>query len=186
MTSCQHCSVTFLPLSLIVDFKRFLYFLRDRVGYCFNYQTGSWFGLRNNGSPGFIFFNKLKSLCLLCLLYLYVQAQLSLDIDLHPPPTYTQRGTNTLQVIFKEHFDEFAENYDAKHAKTYGRFRIERITETVDNFIGCGDYTQGVARIRCTNPECKEEFFRPFSCKGFYLCPSCSQKRTLLFLRVYA
>ena len=22
---------------------------------------------------------------------------------------------------------------------------------------------------------------RPFSCKGFYLCPSCSQKRTLLF-----
>ena len=23
--------------------------------------------------------------------------------------------------------------------------------------------------------------FRPFSCKGFYLCPSCSQKRTLLF-----
>ena len=23
--------------------------------------------------------------------------------------------------------------------------------------------------------------FRPFSCKGFYLCPTCSQKRTLLF-----
>ena len=23
--------------------------------------------------------------------------------------------------------------------------------------------------------------FRPFSCKGFYLCPSCSQRRTLLF-----
>jgi hypothetical protein len=23
-------------------------------------------------------------------------------------------------------------------------------------------------------------YFRPFSCKGFYLCPSCSQKRTLL------
>jgi ABC-type sugar transport system ATPase subunit len=25
------------------------------------------------------------------------------------------------------------------------------------------------------------EYFRPFSCKGFFLCPSCSQKRTLLF-----
>ncbi len=26
-----------------------------------------------------------------------------------------------------------------------------------------------------------QTIFRPFSCKGFYLCPSCSQKRTLLF-----
>ena len=38
----------------------------------------------------------------------------------------------------------------------------------------------------CTNPECKEEFFRPFSCKGFHLCPSCSQKRTLLFAEYMA
>jgi len=110
-----------------------------------------------------------------------VQAQLFLDLDLHREPTYTQRGTNTIQLIFKEHFAEFAENYDEKYAKTYGRFRIERITEVVDNFIGCGDYSQGIARIQCTNPECKAEFFRPFSCKGFYLCPSCSQKKTLLF-----
>jgi hypothetical protein len=42
-------------------------------------------------------------------------------------------------------------------------------------------YIQGVARIQCTNPDCRLEYFRPFSCKGFYLCPSCSQKRTLLF-----
>jgi hypothetical protein len=33
----------------------------------------------------------------------------------------------------------------------------------------------------CTNPGCGHDYFRPFSCKGFYLCPSCSQKRTLLF-----
>jgi hypothetical protein len=25
------------------------------------------------------------------------------------------------------------------------------------------------------------ELFRPFACQGFHLCPSCSQKRTLLF-----
>ena len=30
------------------------------------------------------------------------------------------------------------------------------------------------------NPECGHDYFRPFSCKGFYLCPSCSQKRTIL------
>jgi hypothetical protein len=29
--------------------------------------------------------------------------------------------------------------------------------------------------------ECGHDFFRPFSCKGFYLCPSCSRKRTILF-----
>ncbi|MFW5782899.1 MAG: transposase zinc-binding domain-containing protein [Spirochaetota bacterium] len=31
------------------------------------------------------------------------------------------------------------------------------------------------------NPECDHDYFRPFSCKGFYLCPSCSRKRTILF-----
>jgi hypothetical protein len=25
------------------------------------------------------------------------------------------------------------------------------------------------------------DYYRPFSCKGFYLCPSCSRKRTILF-----
>ena len=63
----------------------------------------------------------------------------------------------------------------------YGRFRIERITKVVEKFVLCGDYTQGIARIQCTNPDCKHEYFRPFSCKSFYFCPSCSQKRTLLF-----
>ncbi len=39
----------------------------------------------------------------------------------------------------------------------------------------------GVARVQCNNPECRSETFRPFSCQGYYLCPSCSQERTLLF-----
>ncbi len=88
-----------------------------------------------------------------------------------PAPTYAQRGTNVLQTIFKEHFPDYADSYDEMYAPTYGRFRLERITEVVENFMSCGDYTKGIARIQCTNPECKEEFFRPFSCKGFHLCP---------------
>ena len=36
-------------------------------------------------------------------------------------------------------------------------FRIERITEVVEKFILCGDYSQGVACIQCTNPDCKFE-----------------------------
>ncbi len=35
--------------------------------------------------------------------------------------------------------------------------------------------------IQSTNPDCGHDYFTPFSAKGFYLCPSCSQKRTLLF-----
>jgi len=65
--------------------------------------------------------------------------------------------------------------------KKYGRFRSERIEHVGRRFCDCGDDLQGVARIRCTNPDCGHDYFRPFSCKGFYLCPSCSQKRTLLF-----
>jgi len=114
-----------------------------------------------------------------------VQAQLSLALGSNQPQRYSQRGTNALQPIFKEHFQEFADTYEQKYDPTYGRFRLDRITEVVENFISCGDYTQGVARIQCTNPECREEFFRPFSCKGFHLCPSCSQKRTALFALVH-
>ena len=51
----------------------------------------------------------------------------------------------------------------------------------MERFLDCGDYTKGIARIQCSNPECKADYFRPFSCKVFHLCPSCSQKRTLLF-----
>ncbi len=107
---------------------------------------------------------------------------------------YVQRGVNTLQQVFRDHFARFAAEYDSRYAKDLGNFRIERISRVATRFLTCGDYPlsgsgvyshrescQGVARIRFVNPECRHEYFRPFSCKGFFLCPSCSQKRTLLF-----
>jgi len=94
---------------------------------------------------------------------------------------YVPRGRNELHTIFDHHFPDFCERYDEKYASKYGMFRLERIQQIGEKFSTCGDYLQGVARIRCTNPECGNDYFRPFSCKGFYLCPSCSQKRTLLF-----
>ena len=124
---------------------------------------------------------KLKASSWIHTLYIYMEALLSLPLSLNQPHIYVQRGTNVLQTIFKGHFQDFADSYEEKYAPTYGRFRLDRITEVVEHFISCGDYTQGVARIQCTNPECRNEYFRPFSCKGFNLCPSCSQKRTLLF-----
>jgi hypothetical protein len=94
---------------------------------------------------------------------------------------YVPRGRNELHTIFERHFANFCEQYDEKYAATYGRYRLERIQQLGERFCTCGDYLQGVARIRCTNPECGHDYFRPFSCKGFYLCPSCSRKRTILF-----
>ena len=95
--------------------------------------------------------------------------------------SYVQRGVNTLQHVFRDHFARFAADYDSRYAKDLGNFRLERISCVATRFLTCGDYRQGVARIRCVNPECRHEYFRPFSSKGFFLCPSCSQKRTLLF-----
>ena len=107
--------------------------------------------------------------------------QLSLPLGPITKKVYQPRGINVVQLLFKKHFQSSADQYEDKHALIYGRFRIKRITEVVEKFVLCGDYSQGVARIRCPNPDCKYEYFRPFSCKGFYFCPSCSKKRTLLF-----
>ena len=75
---------------------------------------------------------------------------------------YQPRGINALQRLFKEHLQSFADEYEAKHAIIYGRFHIECITEVVEKFVLCGDYSQGIARIQCTNPDCRYEYFRPF------------------------
>jgi hypothetical protein len=94
---------------------------------------------------------------------------------------YVPRGRNQLHTIFDRHLDGFCDVYDERFASKYGMFRLDRIRDICERFRTCGDYRLGVARIRCTNPACGHDYFRPFSCKGFYLCPSCSQKRTLLF-----
>ena len=94
---------------------------------------------------------------------------------------YVPRTQNLLQHLFVEHFPTFVDSYDERYAEQFGKFRLQRIEEIAQRFITCGDYSHGIARIRCTNPDCGYDYFRPFSCKGFYLCPSCSQKRTLLF-----
>jgi hypothetical protein len=45
--------------------------------------------------------------------------------------------------------------------------------------LECGDLEKGFASVRC--PECRHEFLVAFSCKGRLFCPSCHQKKVLLF-----
>ena len=145
--------------------------------------------------------------------FLSVAVQLALSLDATPPGTYRQRGTSSLQRLFRAHFPELVARYESQFAKQLGMFRLERISKAVERFLACGDYPlsgsgvfsrrescRGIARIKCTNPDCGLEYFRPlggsrsqtcespFSCSVFHslvgpphrLCPSCSQKRTLL------
>jgi hypothetical protein len=101
-------------------------------------------------------------------------------VDTHVP-VYKPRSRNVIQTILKNHFSDFEKRYDDHYADKYGKYRIIRIKQAVEKFIECGDYSKGIARIKCTNPKCGYEYFRPFSCKSWYLCPSCNQKRLQLF-----
>ena len=53
-------------------------------------------------------------------------------------------------MVFKEHFDDFREVYDEKYSKACGKYRIDKITEVVEEFIKCGDYKERLARIKST------------------------------------
>jgi hypothetical protein len=99
----------------------------------------------------------------------------------HTPKTHYQpRGKNILHTIFDNHFKDFCNTYEEQYAKKYGRFNLDRIIGVADHFIDCGDYLKCMARIKSTNSDCGHDYFRPFRCKSFYLCPSCNQKRTIL------
>jgi len=60
----------------------------------------------------------------------------------------------------------------------------QTMLDRLEQFTGCADWSKGVARIRCE--DCGHSYFRPFSCKVFHLCPSCDQKRTLLYAEYLA
>ncbi len=80
--------------------------------------------------------------------------------------------------VVREHFDEFRAAYSRSYARQFGFWR-PIIDKAISRFLKCGDLQQGFARVRC--PECRHEFLVAFSCKQRCVCPSCAQKRTLLF-----
>ena len=73
---------------------------------------------------------------------------MALSLDASPPGIYRQRGTSSLQRLFRAHFPDLHAHYEADFAKRLGRFRLERISSAVQRFLDCGDYTKGIARIR--------------------------------------
>ena len=91
---------------------------------------------------------------------------------------YHPRQQNVIQKLFHDRFACFEAVYEEQYAIECGKYRLPDIQRAAKAFNLCGDWQEGVARIRCK--DCGYDFFVPFSCKSFFLCPSCSQKRTLL------
>jgi hypothetical protein len=53
------------------------------------------------------------------------------------------------------------------------------MADVLARFLACGDLRHGFARVRCG--DCKHEYLLAFSCKAYCFCPTCHQKRALLF-----
>ena len=52
----------------------------------------------------------------------------ALRLEATPPGTYRQRGTHSLQRLFRSHFAEFAARFQAYYARRLGHSRLQRIT----------------------------------------------------------
>ncbi len=79
--------------------------------------------------------------------------------------------------LIRRHFDEFRQVYEQRFEGQYGYHRAV-VTEVLEKYLGCGNPTNGFARVRCE--KCNYEYLLTFSCKCRYFCPSCHQKRLLI------
>ena len=80
--------------------------------------------------------------------------------------------------LLEEHFAEFTLVHEERFERTDGPLRGV-VTKAVDAFLACGRPENGFARVVC--PECRAEYLVAFSCRTRNFCPSCQQKRALLF-----
>ena len=61
--------------------------------------------------------------------------QLALSLDATPPGTYRQRGTSSLQRLFRTRFPELCARDETMYAARLGRFRLPRISSAVERFL---------------------------------------------------
>ena len=100
--------------------------------------------------------------------------------SLTPSQIYRRREPEktVLYRALAQHFETFLQVYEERFQPTFGHFR-QVIQSTVHRFLDCGIFDRGFARARC--PKCKYEFLVALSCKLRCICPSCHQKRELLW-----
>lgn len=94
----------------------------------------------------------------------------------YKPPQFN--GSPLFKIVCN-HFDEFRDIYHRDYSDRFGRLR-DIVTHTVNRFLLCGDPREGIARYEC--PRCKESVSVPFSCKTRLFCPTCHEKKILLWV----
>jgi hypothetical protein len=97
-----------------------------------------------------------------------------------PAAVYEPRNprASSLYALVEDYYEEFERVYDDRYQQQYGRWRPV-IGEVMRKFLECGDLHRGFARIGCDG--CRYQAILAYSCKCRLFCPSCQQKRVLLF-----
>jgi hypothetical protein len=78
---------------------------------------------------------------------------------LEASPIYYPRNPfrSPLWNILHNNYEEFKANYDESYEKQYGFFRSV-VDDVVHDYLKCADLKEGFARVRCTNPDCRNEY----------------------------
>ena len=89
----------------------------------------------------------------------------------------TPQATDYFRCI-QDHCEDLEMVWDDRYAAQYGFWR-PYVLEVMLRYLECGDLHCGFARVVCK--ECNYEYLLPFSCKRRHFCPSCHQKRVVVF-----
>jgi hypothetical protein len=97
-----------------------------------------------------------------------------------PQGVYRPRNAQASPLfrLVEDHFDELERVWDERYEREHGFWRPV-VRQAVEQFLDCGDLKCGFARLWC--PTCRKDLLLPWSCRRRCLCPSCHQKRALLF-----
>ncbi|MEK6816304.1 MAG: transposase, partial [Nanoarchaeota archaeon] len=90
---------------------------------------------------------------------------------------HNPKATPLYQIV-AQYFGEFKRVYPERFQEQYGYWR-ECADKAVTAFLECGIFEFGFAKVHCK--DCGYTMLVPFSCKARCFCPSCQQKRTILW-----
>ena len=76
------------------------------------------------------------------------------------------------------HFEELEMVWEDRYERSCGFWR-PYVMDVIHRYLECGDLHCGFARVKCE--DCGHEYLLPFSCKRRHFCPSCHQKRVVVF-----
>jgi len=101
-------------------------------------------------------------------------------VEIAPAAVYEPRNPrdSSLFALVEDYYEEFERVYDERYQQQYGPWRSV-IGEVMRKYLECGDLHRGFARLACGR--CRYQTILAYSCKCRLFCPSCQQKRVLLF-----